>query len=291
MSVVSPSEFKMGSSNSDRERFDDEGLNGQHRRILNRDFAISSYEITVRQFNEFLKETQIVEQNEKFSEPLANFATFQKAICPNSNCPQIYTNWHLVARYCNWLSKKENLQQVYQVGKKNGLINLNTSSEPKRLERNGYRLPTEAEWEFAARANSQMSRYFGESEELLGNYCWYFGSIANFQSNPVGQKLPNALGMFDIYGNAWEWCHSSAHAYPETDLLIKDDTELDKMKGFEEEGYRILRGGGFSHPSSHVRSPHRHWAGSHENEASYGFRVARTIGPIKKANASGQSQP
>ena len=76
---------------------------------------------------------------------------------------------------------------------------------PDALERPGYRLPTEAEWEYACRAGAVTSRYYGRSVELLGKYAWY---LQNSQDRawPCGQLLPNELGLFDMLGNVYEWC-------------------------------------------------------------------------------------
>ena len=72
------------------------------------------------------------------------------------------------------------------------------------LKRTGYRLPTEAEWEYACRAGTVTSRYYGVSVELLGKYAWY---QANSQDHawPGGSLLPNDLGLFDMLGNVFEW--------------------------------------------------------------------------------------
>src|SRR5438094_7675754 len=73
------------------------------------------------------------------------------------------------------------------------------------LQRSGYRLPTEAEWEYACRAGAVTSRYYGESEELLGKYAWY-GSNSAGHTWPVGMLKPNDLGLFDMHGNVYTWC-------------------------------------------------------------------------------------
>ena len=76
------------------------------------------------------------------------------------------------------------------------------------LQRTGYRLPTEAEWEYACRAGAVTSRYYGHSIDLLGAYAWY---QANSKEHawPCGSLLPNDLGLFDMLGNVYEWCQDS----------------------------------------------------------------------------------
>jgi formylglycine-generating enzyme required for sulfatase activity len=80
-----------------------------------------------------------------------------------------------------------------------------TALKAKYLSLHGYRLPTEAEWEYACRAGAVTSRYYGETEELLPRYGWYVKN-AGGRSRPVGSKKPNDLGLFDLHGNVYTWC-------------------------------------------------------------------------------------
>src|SRR6202035_408342 len=81
------------------------------------------------------------------------------------------------------------------------------------LQRRGYRLPSEAEWEFAARAGAVTSRYFGTSESLLGDYAWHAKTSLNQRLLEVGRLKPNDLGLFDVLGNVKEWCSERGRVF------------------------------------------------------------------------------
>src|SRR5262249_51913639 len=134
---------------------------------------------------------------------------------PDPNCPVIGVIWYEAAAYCNWLSKKEGLPESEwcYVPKKGGNYEEGMKLAPNYLQRTGYRLPTEAEWEYANRAGAVTSRYYGESDELLGNYAWYFLN-SNERTWPVGSKKPNDLGLFDMHGNLFSWCNDTLDSYP-----------------------------------------------------------------------------
>src|SRR5262249_14824853 len=112
---------------------------------------------------------------------------------------------------------------------------------PNYLERAGYRLPTEAEREYACRAEAVASRYYGEADELLGKYAWYLENAAG-RTWPVGTKKPNDFGLFDMHGHVWNWCQESYHVYQEG--RVYDDRE-DSLP-VKREVNRALRGAAFS---------------------------------------------
>ena len=131
-----------------------------------------------------------------------------------------------------------------------------------------YRLPTEAEWEYAARAGSNSKWSFGDNESQLGNYAWY-GSNSNSQTHPVGQKKPNKYGLYDVHGNVWEWVQDwyDSNYYsssPKTD-----------SKGPSSGSYRVFRGGSWDYSAVSARSAYRYITGPVSRRGIIGFRLVR----------------
>jgi formylglycine-generating enzyme required for sulfatase activity len=142
------------------------------------------------------------------------------------------------------------------------------------LSRHGYRLPTEAEWEYACRAGTMTSRYYGDTDDLLGEYAWYLQN-SDLRTWPVASLKPNRFGLFDMLGNVQEWCHEAVSNYSDSlGKVIEDHPVAGEVKDSDR---RLLRGGGFGIPSSDIRSAHR---GTIRPSARYnnsGFRVVRTL--------------
>jgi formylglycine-generating enzyme required for sulfatase activity len=137
----------------------------------------------------------------------------------------------------------------------------------------GYRLPTEAEMEYATRAGAATSRYYGETEELLPKYAWYTNSSKE-QTWPVGSLKPNDLGLFDVQGNVFNWCQESYKNYP-VGKDEEDDQEDDQV--ILPTKNRVLRGGSFVNPASYVRSADRLPLVPTSRLNFFGLRVARTL--------------
>ncbi len=120
------------------------------------------------------------------------------------------TSWYQAAAYCNWLSKEEGIAEDQWCYEIKGQV---TKLKENYLSLTGYRLPTEAEMEYATRAGALTSRYYGETEELLPKYAWYQKNSQE-RTWPVGSLKPNDLGLFDVQGNVFTWCQESYKAYP-----------------------------------------------------------------------------
>ena len=133
-----------------------------------------------------------------------------------------------------------------------------------------YRLPTEAEWEYAARSGGRKDKFAGTNDEsVLEEYAWYYKNSDN-ETHPVKQKKPNALGLYDMSGNVWEWA---------SDLYDGSYYEIspkDNPKGPDNGMYHMLRGGSWYSEAKNVRTTDRYWTkvGGGGTDTLYGFRLA-----------------
>src|SRR5207302_1335063 len=109
------------------------------------------------------------------------------------NLPVETISWYEAIAFCNKLSEREGLKPYYR------------SDEGVQSGGDGYRLPTEAEWEYACRAGSTTRYSFGDDAARLGKYAWYVANSTN-KTRPAGQTRPNTWGLYDMHGNVWEWC-------------------------------------------------------------------------------------
>lgn len=132
-----------------------------------------------------------------------------------------------------------------------------------------YRLPTEAEWEYACRAGSTTRFCFGDDAQMLGEYAWYYNNSKG-RTHLVRQKKPNTWGLYDMHGNAWEWCQDWYGPYPKGHVT--------NPKGPSSgEDRRVSRGGSWCYGVSHIRSAIRIKLNPnmHNTFGTFGFRVAR----------------
>lgn len=274
MVLVPGGEFKMGSPRTERGRTEEET---EHRVRIPRTYAIATTEVTNEQFARFLVAVPDygarwkVATAARFGDP-PRFAAYSRT--PDS--PLVSVSWYDTARYCNWLSERAGIPKNQWVYPEN--------IQPEGLElpsdylhRTGYRLPTEAEWEYAARAGTTTSRYFGDDDSLLSRYVWYDGNTNRERAYPVAQLLPNQWGLFDMLGNLWEWTLDRRQAYP-SDERVTEDVE-DSMLRVSNDVARTRRGGSFSYEWFTVRSAHRGDVTYFPNQTrdNVGFRVARTM--------------
>jgi formylglycine-generating enzyme required for sulfatase activity len=149
------------------------------------------------------------------------------------------------------------------------------SIKPNALELPGYRLPTEAEWEYAARAGAVTSRSYGNSARLLPRYAWTV-SMSGDHPHPCGLLRPNDFGLFDILGNVSEWTQNEARDYPMGEVDSIDDA-LDRKAVIDGNFPRVLRGGSYLERDDDVRVMRRDRTDAGDKYPTYGLRPVRTI--------------
>jgi len=163
----------------------------------------------------------------------------------NDNYPVETVSWYEAVDYCNWLSDKEGLSKCYS-----------GSGDSIKLDitKNGYRLPADAEWEYACRGGTTTDYYWGD--DMNGDYCWYNENSGD-ELHPVGQKKPNSFGLYDMSGNVAEWCWDSNPTSPSG-------------------SYRVYRGGGWNNHEMLCRSGGCFSNAPDYRDNSIGFRVVRS---------------
>lgn len=190
----------------------------------------------------------------------ARVAEFDATQLPVEN-----VTWLDAIEFCNALSLREKLTPCYE---RNG-------DEVTNLEGSGYRLPTEAEWEFACRAGTESPWSFGNHDASFEQFAWVANN-SGFHSRPVGQLTPNAFQLHDLHGNLWEWCQDGfdARFYESlTDPIVSDPA------GPPPANVRCMRGGVWDNTIRLCRSAHRGANQATSHNGSIGFRVVRTIPP------------
>ena len=222
-------------------------------RLIKRNFAVSSKEVTVAQFLEFFP----------------NYKHGNKTdYTPSSACPITTITWHRAAEYCVWLSEHEKIPKEQWCYFPDGH---EMQPFPDYLTRTGYRLPTEAEWEYVCRAGTTTAYFWGDDPSVSRRYA---RTIQNSESVtwPVGSLCPNRFGFFDIHGNASEWMHDRYIEVPPSGDDVED------VVAVSENSKRTVRGGSFNESISYHRSANRLYAQARGGlHFRLGFRIARTI--------------
>jgi eukaryotic-like serine/threonine-protein kinase len=261
-----PVDFLMGSPPTEAEHLGDEQ---QHKKRIGRTFALASKPVTVEQYRKFKKDYK---PDPRYSR--------------TDNSPVNYISWYEAAAYCNWLSEKDGINEDQWCYDIMGQV---TKLKKNYLSLEGYRLPQEAEVEYATRAEALTNRYYGETDELLPKYAWYVSNSPDLHASPVGLLKPNDFGFFDLQGNVFTWCQDRyVHDYPSAKGAQAFEDREDEQLVVNDTDRRVLRGGSFIHPASHSRSadrgnlpPMTPDKATGDNKPTrdnwFGFRPARTI--------------
>jgi formylglycine-generating enzyme required for sulfatase activity len=240
-------------------------LDHPHSKRIPRSFEIATFETNFQQLQKFD----------------SDFHTTQnKTLGPTLQHPACRVNWYQAAAYCNWLSEKENISkdQWCFVPNSNGKYEKGMSLAKDYLHRCGYRLPTEAEWEYACRAGTVTRRYFGETDELLTRYVWYIDNSYEKVLQIPGAQPPNELGLSDMLGNLQEWCLDSFYESSlETRFREIDKESIDLIVGSSPMSYRIVRGSSIWNYRWDIRASEFATFSASYSNGNTGFRIARTL--------------
>jgi formylglycine-generating enzyme required for sulfatase activity/tRNA A-37 threonylcarbamoyl transferase component Bud32 len=233
----------------------------RHSMKIGRQYAIATKEVTIEQFRRFSQATGL------------KTPPFTRKHSPDESGPMVMITWFRAAQYCRWLSEQAGLPEEQMCYPPLEKITDGMRPLDDYLDRVGFRLPTEAEWEFSCRAGATTSRAFGSSDELLDSYAMYQAN-ANDRTWPCGYLKPNDFGIFDMHGNVWEWCGDRWGSYWENPRKL----DLADLSAVGAASNRVLRGGSFDSTAKVVRSAFRdRFEKPQFASDEIGFRVARTI--------------
>ena len=207
-----------------------------HQVTLN-SFYISKYEVTQAQYREVMGTNP------------SNFT--------GDNLPVEKVSWYNAVTFCNALSQREGLTPCYVIDGTNTTCNFNA---------NGYRLPTEAEWEYAARGGAQATNTKYSGSNTPGDVAWYYDNSGS-QTHDVGTKQANELGIYDMSGNVWEWCWDWYGSYSSS----AQTNPIGPASGSS----RVFRGGSWNNITGNIRVANRGSFNPTGTRSYYGFRISR----------------
>ncbi|MEA2019918.1 MAG: formylglycine-generating enzyme family protein, partial [Campylobacterota bacterium] len=186
--------------------------------IPNQSYQMAKYTVTFKEYDKYCKDRNKTKPDDRG--------------WGRENRPAIYVSWNDAKEYAAWLSKKTNKT---------------------------YRLPSEEEWEYCCKAGTTTKYSFGDDEKELDKYAWYDKNSydkgsdhKDYGTHPVGEKLPNPWGLFDMHGNVWEWCEDWC------------DSDQDR---------KVLRGGSWVNGAGNLRSFIRNWFNPTVTFSDVGFRL------------------
>ena len=289
MTLIPPGEFLMGSTaeqveaaikSADKIYANSRGMERerpQHKVVLRKPLLMGATEVTVGQFRRFVEASRYVTEAEQYGFVGSGKKVLDNTIVENqrgkswqnpgsgvtvASAVSMIT-WNDACAFCWWLSVEEERMPWYQPDGKGGWL--------VAAQTDGYRLPTEAEWEYACRAGTTAQYSFGDAHTNLDHYGWYQSNYIDNPTHAVGLRLPNPFGLYDMHGNMCEWCQDywSEQGY--------EKSVTDNPIGPSFGSGRVIRGGHFNSDASNCRSAYRS-AHSPSNRYYYhGFRCVREL--------------
>ncbi|WP_367357739.1 SUMF1/EgtB/PvdO family nonheme iron enzyme, partial [Mesotoga sp.] len=250
MVLVEKGSFTMGDTWGDGESNE----KPTHKVTFTYNFYICKYETTFDEYDAFCEATGKSKPNDQ------GWGRGQR--------PVIKVSWWDAIDYCNWLSEKEKLPKAYDNNgnllDKDGKV----TTDPSKVV--GYRLPTEAEWEYAARGGNKSKGYKYSGSDNVGDVAWY-SSTSGSKPQEVGNKAPNELGLYDMSGNVWEWCSD----WYDSGYYSKSPT-TNPYNSTPGSG-RVNRGGGWRSNAADARVAYPADDAPTRTYRDLGFRIARTV--------------
>jgi formylglycine-generating enzyme required for sulfatase activity len=251
---IKPGDFWMGSPDTDRDA--DNSEKPRHEVTITRPFWLGKFEVTQGEF------VDLMERNPSQFAPDGSHKKQLEDI-DTRRLPVESVSWLDAVQFCNRLSAKHKLEPYYAIEKE----------AVKILGGAGYRLPTEAEWEYACRAGTETRWSFGADVRKLDDHAWHAGNSQRMP-HPVGEKQANPWGLYDMHGNVpeWVWDRFDPDSYKKS--MVSDP--LGSGRG----DTRVFRGGSWNDRALQTRSATRESLGMHYGVTSgVGFRVARDAEP------------
>jgi formylglycine-generating enzyme required for sulfatase activity len=249
MVLVEGGTFLMGSPKNEADRSEQEY---QHKVKVD-SFYICNHEVTQKEW-ETVMGTTIQELEKKENYTLGFYGV-------GENFPVYYVSWFDAIDFCNKLSQKEGFEPVYSIIGEDITVNWNAK---------GYRLPTEAEWEYAARGGKKSKGFLFSGSNDIDQVAWCDGN-SDDEAHPVKGKEANELGIYDMTGNVWEWI------WDWKNFDYYKESPLSNPHGPSTGSYKVRRGGSYYTLEQSCRSAKRNDQKPHFRSARQGFRLVRSF--------------